>query len=380
LQFIHRNDRVTSTDGRVRPALTLPPVRVRLADIAARADVSEATVSRVLNDRPGVSEETRRAVMATMERLGYERPSRMRAKNAGLVGLIVPELDNPVFPTFAQGIETALARRGYTPVLCTQIAGGVHEDEYVRMLLDRKVSGIIFVSGIHANADTDPQRYVRLREQGLPIVLVNGYLPGLDAPFLSIDDHAAIDLAVGHLAQLGHRRIGLAMGPERYVPVRRKVAAFGIAMHRHVDPALAPAQIADLVEHAIFSVDGGAEATSALLDRRVSAVVCGSDVMALGALRAARARGLKVPEDLSVIGSDGIPYGEFFDPPLTTVRSPIEQVAEAAARALLEEIRGQQAPRAEYMFRPELVVRGSTAQAPGARRSGTRIVRLEPHS
>jgi len=366
-----------------KPRLTGPdgtytaPVRVRLADIAARAEVSEATVSRVLNNKPGVSEENRRAVVATMERLGYERPSRMRSKDAGLVGLIIPELDNPVFPAFAQAIETALARRGYTPVLCTQTPGGVHEDEYVRMLLERQVSGIVFVSGIHANADTDPQRYVRLREQVLPIVLVNGYLPGLDAPFLSIDDHAAIDMAVSHLAELGHRRIGLAMGPERYVPVRRKVAAFGVAMHRYVDPALAPGQIDELIEHAVFSVEGGAEATSALLDRRVSAVVCGSDVMALGALRAARARGLNVPDDLSVVGSDGIAYGEFFDPPLTTIRSPIEQVAEAAARALLEEIRGQEAPRAEYMFRPELVVRGSTARPGGADRQSGRVMRSE---
>ncbi len=339
-------------------------MRVRLADIAARAGVSEATVSRVLNDKPGVSPENRRSVLVTMERLGYERPSRMRTRKAGLVGLIVPELVNPVFPAFAQVIETALAKQGYTPVLCTQTQGGVHEDEYVQMLLDRKVAGIVFVSGIHANVDTDPQRYVRLREQGLPIVLVNGYIPGIDAPFLSNDDVVTVDLSVAHLAALGHRRIGLAMGPERYIPVRRKVTAFDAAMRRHVDPSLGPAEVATLVEHAVFSVDGGEEATAALLDRGVTAVICGSDVMALGALRAGRARGLRLPEELSVVGSDGIPYAEFFDPPLTTLRSPIEEIADGAARALLDEISGQPAPRAEYMFRPELVVRGSTAPPP----------------
>ncbi|MBK6873602.1 MAG: LacI family DNA-binding transcriptional regulator [Kineosporiaceae bacterium] len=342
-------------------------MRVRLSDIAARAKVSEATVSRVLNDKPGVSADNRRAILATMERLGYERPTRMRAKRAGLIGLIVPELDNPVFPSFAQRIESALAHHGYTPVLCSQSQGVVHEDEYVRMLIDRHVAGIIFVSGIHANSDTDPQRYVALREQGLPIVLVNGYVPGVDAPFLSNDDAATIDLSVQHLSELGHRRIGLAMGPERYVPVLRKVAAFDLALRRHVDPTLGPAEVRDLVEHSVFSVDGGAEATGALIERGVTAVICGSDVMALGAFREARARGLDLPGELSVVGSDGIPYAEYFAPALTTVRSPIEDMADAAAQALLAEIAGHPAPRAEYMFRPQLLVRSSTAAPDGVR-------------
>jgi LacI family repressor for deo operon, udp, cdd, tsx, nupC, and nupG len=341
-------------------------VRVRLADIAARAQVSEATVSRVLNDKPGVSAANRRAILIALEKLGYERPARMRVKKAGLVGLIVPELDNPVFPTFAQGIETALARHGYTPVLCTQTPGGVHEDEYVRMLLDRKVAGIVFVSGIHANSGTDPSRYIRLRDQGVPIVLVNGYVPEVDAPFLSNDDATAIDLSVRHLADLGHHRIGLAMGPERYTPVRRKVAAFEVAMRRHLGPGRLPEDLAGLVEHSVFSTDGGAEATAALLDKAATAVICGSDVMALGAFRVGRDRGLSLPEDLSVVGCDGIPFAEFFAPPLTTVHTPMEEIANAAARALLDEIAGQPPPRAEYIFRPTLIVRGSTGTPPSA--------------
>ena len=153
-------------------------VKARLADIAAHADVSEATVSRVLNGKPGVAESTRQAVLTALDVLGYDRPSRLRRKSAGLVGLIVPELTNPIFPTFAQIIETALARHGYTPVLCTQTPGGVHEDDYVQMLLDRGVAGIIYVSGQHADTTTDAERYVTLRERGLPIVLVNGYHRG----------------------------------------------------------------------------------------------------------------------------------------------------------------------------------------------------------
>jgi DNA-binding LacI/PurR family transcriptional regulator len=112
-------------------------VRARLSDIAQQADVSEATVSRVLNDRPGVSPDKRQAVLTALDVLGYERPQRLRKRSAGLVGLVVPELENPIFPAFAQTIESALAHRGFTPVLCTQTPGGVTEDEYVEMLLRR---------------------------------------------------------------------------------------------------------------------------------------------------------------------------------------------------------------------------------------------------
>src|SRR3712207_5805286 len=132
--------------------------RARLADIARQAGVSEATVSRVLNDKPGVSDDTRQSVITALDVLGYERPDRLRKRSAGLVGLITPELDNPIFPIFAQVMESALAQRGFTPVLCTHTFGGIPEDEYVEMLLDRQVSGIIFVSGLHADtsADADP--------------------------------------------------------------------------------------------------------------------------------------------------------------------------------------------------------------------------------
>ena len=136
---------------------------VRLHDIAVRAQVSTATVSRVLNGRPGVSDEAREAVLVAIDDLGYERPARVRTAATSLIGLIVPELTNPFFTAFAQVVETALARHGFTPVLCTQTIDTVHEDDYVRTLLDRGVSGIIFASGIHAVGDTSPRRYQALR-------------------------------------------------------------------------------------------------------------------------------------------------------------------------------------------------------------------------
>ena len=154
---------------------TLPHVRTRLSDLAAQAGVSTATVSRVLNGKPGVASETRQAVLAALDVLGYERPSTLRTRSAGLVGLVVPELTNPVFPAFAQTIESLLSEHGYTPLLCTQSPGGTTEDDYVDMLMDHAVDGIVFVSGLHADTQASHERYERLRSRGIPIVLVNGF-------------------------------------------------------------------------------------------------------------------------------------------------------------------------------------------------------------
>ncbi len=331
----------------------------RLFDIAAQAQVSEATVSRVLNDKPGVAAETRQAVLTALDVLGYERPARLRKRSAGLVGLVVPELDNPIFPAFAQVIESVLAQAGYTPVLCTQTPGGVTEDEYVEMLLDRQVNGIVFVSGLHSDTTADHERYHRLVARKLPIVLITGYVAGVEAPFVSCDDRAAAELAVSHLVALGHRRIGLISGPERFIPVQRKVSGFRATMTRLLGTP--PAEFDSLIALSLFGVEGGAAAARRLLDRDVTGIVCGSDLMALGAIREARARGLTVPGDVSVVGYDDSPLIAFTDPPLTTVRQPVAAMAVAGARALIDEINGHAAPHSEYMFSPELVVRGSTA-------------------
>ncbi|WP_420329979.1 LacI family DNA-binding transcriptional regulator [Serinicoccus sediminis] len=332
--------------------------RGRLADLAAYAGVSEATVSRVLNDKPGVAVATRQAVLTAVDVLGYERPSKLSRNSAGLVGLITPELTNPVFPMFAQSIETQMAAAGFTPVLCTQTPGGVHEDEYVQMLLDRGVSAIVFVSGYHADSRAGIERYTALRDRGLPIALVNGYREGVDATFISHDDHASMRLAVRHLRDLGHTRIGFATGPARYVPVQRRIEGFRAAM-ADLDGSDG-VDLDELICTTLFSVEGGAAAGRQLIEAGATGIVCGSDVMALGVMRAAGQLGLTVPGDLSVVGGDDVPFMTFVDPPLTTVRMDVVGMAEAAVTAVLEEIAGEPVDRREYLFDPELILREST--------------------
>ncbi|EFE65136.1 MULTISPECIES: LacI family DNA-binding transcriptional regulator [Streptomyces] len=334
----------------------------RLAQVAKKVGVSEATVSRVLNGKPGVSEATRQSVLTALDVLGYERPTQLRGERARLVGLVLPELQNPIFPAFAEVIGGALAQQGLTPVLCTQTKGGVSEADYVDLLLQQQVSGVVFAGGLFAQADAPHEHYHRLAERNIPVVLVNASIEGLDFPCVACDDAVAVEQAWRHLVSLGHERIGLVLGPDDHVPSRRKLEAA-----RRVSKAAGRELADEFVGRSIFSLEGGQATAARLLERGVTGIVCGSDPLALGAIRAARRRGLSVPADVSVIGFDDSAFMTCTEPPLSTVRQPIEAMGRAAVDLLCAQIQGTRTHPGELLFEPELVVRGSTAPPPARR-------------
>jgi LacI family transcriptional regulator, repressor for deo operon, udp, cdd, tsx, nupC, and nupG len=322
----------------------------RLTEVAAYAKVSEATVSRVLNGKPGVSEGTRQAVLTALDVLGYERPTQLRGQRARLVGLVLPELQNPIFPAFAEVVADALSRRGVTPVLCTRTAAGVTEAAYVDMLLEQHVSGIIFFGGEYHEAGADHRHYHLLSERRLPVVLINAAYGNLGFPRVAVDDAHAIEQALAHLESLGHERIGIVLGPSDHVPSIRKLEAY--LRERGEREAF--------VEHTMFSIQGGVAAAKRLVQRDVTGVVCASDILALGVIRQARRADLEVPGHVSVVGFDDSALMMCTDPPLTTVRQPIEAMGQAAVRQLLSQVEGASVSSEELLFEPELVVRGST--------------------
>ncbi|MEU9187388.1 LacI family DNA-binding transcriptional regulator [Streptomyces sp. NPDC048484] len=332
----------------------------RLAQVAKKVGVSEATVSRVLNGKPGVSDTTRQSVLTALDVLGYERPTQLRGERARLVGLVLPELQNPIFPLFAEVIGGALAQQGLTPVLCTQTKGGVSEADYVELLLQQHVSGVVFAGGgLFAQADAPHDHYRQLAERRIPVVLINAPIEGLDFPCVSCDDAVAAEQAWRHLTLLGHERIGVVLGPGDHIPSRRKLAAARAAAE-----AAGGSLPDERVERSMFSLEGGQAATTRLLGRGVTGVICASDPLALGAIRAARRRGLAVPEQVSVIGYDDSAFMNCTEPPLTTVRQPVEAMGRAAVDLLCAQIQGGEVQPGELLFEPELVVRGSTTQAP----------------
>lgn len=330
----------------------------RLAVVAAKVGVSEATVSRVLNGKEGVSPATREAVLTALDVLGYERPTQLRGERLRLVGLVLPELQNPIFPAFADVVGDALAQRGFTPVLCTRTAtGGVAEADHVELLLGQHVSGILFAGGAYALAGAGHEHYARLVERRLPAVVLNAAVDGLGFPRVSCDDAVAVEQSLSHLLALGHRRVGLLAAPPDHIPSRRKRAAFeAMAGQAGVDARVA---------HGMFSLESGQAAATRLIRDGVTGIVCASDLLALGAVRAARRAGLAVPADVSVIGYDDSALMTCVDPPLTTVRQPIEAMGRAAVDLLASQIDGRHVTADELLYEPELVVRSSTAPAAG---------------
>lgn len=342
------------------------PTMTTLDVIAAEVGVSPATVSRALRGKNGVSDAVRQRVLVAAEAAGYVASKRSTGIDTDVVGLVVPELDNPVFPAFVQRMQTLLVQQGYTPIVGSQFTPGVSEDEWVELMLGRSMAGLVVVSGMHADTTAPPDRYLRLRRLGVPLVLVNGFVPDLDATFIAVDDATAVQMAIQHLGTLGHRRVGLAVGPERYTPVVRKVEAMQRFVAAHADD---DDPFTGVVEHSLFTIEGGQAAGRRLIEAGVTGIVCASDPMALGVIRAARAMGLSIPRDVSVIGFDDSPVNAFMDPPLTSLRQPVGDMASVAITALVEQLRTRQHPTTEYLFAPELVVRGTTGPVSPARRS-----------
>lgn len=325
--------------------------RTRMADLAAHAGVSTATVSRVLSGKAGVSEATRASVLSSMSALGYTR-ERAAAKRTGVVAIMVPELSNPAFPAFAEELDTLLFAAGQPNVLCSAGMSGTNEVAYLETLQDMSIAGVISVSGTPADSLGSDEPYRRLVESGVPTVFINGFATDLDGAFFSCSDTEAITSSVAHLRSLGHEKIGLAIGPERYLPTQRKIAAFENLGFTREDIAVT-----------IFTVEGGQLAAARLLESGHTAVICGSDIMALGVVREARVRGLSVPDDLSVVGFDDSPLMAFTDPALTTVRQPVRAMCEAAVTALLEALEGAHLDGTEMLFHPDLIIRNSTGPA-----------------
>jgi len=334
--------------------------RTRMADIAAQARVSMATVSRVVNGTGPVSDQTRHRVLVAIDSLGYERPVTATTDSTTTIGVITPELVNPIFDEYAHEIQTEISRSGAVPLICSQTPGGTSEDEYVQVLLRHGAAGLVFVSGRHADYHADVGRYTRLTQNGVPFVTINGAREEIRASDFSTEDSLGIQVAVHHLRELGHTRIALLGGQTHIVPARRKADAFRAVMaddFGNRDP---------IIIQTFYTYEAAAAATSSLVERGVTAIVAGSDLQALGAIRTLRQMGRKVPEEVSVVGFDDSRLMGHLDPPLTTIRQPVQAITRAAVAALLAQVGGGPAHPGAFVYTPDLVVRGSTGRSSGA--------------
>ena len=330
--------------------------RVTIVDVAERAGVAISSVSSALNDRPGVSEETRRRILAVADELGFVRSVRARslsAQRAFAVGLAVQRdadvlESDPFFGAFIGGVESVLSTRGSALVLQLGVDRAHTLSRYRELAAARRVDGV-FLSDI----EVDDPRVELLQSLRMPAVGIN---PDRDFPFPSVrqDGDAGIAELLGHLRELGHRRVAHVRGPEHAIHARSRERAWREA-ERALGLEPGPLLRGD------FTFESGLAAADALLalDERPSAVFCSNDLMAVGVMARFEDLGLRIPDDLSVAGYDGVAMGDYVRPTLTTLRTTPRRIGEEAARMLLELIDGGEA--ADVDVEPvELVVRGST--------------------
>jgi DNA-binding LacI/PurR family transcriptional regulator len=331
-------------------AVTRPPLK----DVAALAGVSEPTVSRVLNGRLGVAETTRARVIAALGELGFHRVPEPRSERRNTIGVVSGEFLNPVFATFTHHISAELGRRGFLTMVAVTDRELITEERCVSELVDASVDGIAFIAGHHAEADGRIDHYRELAEHGTPVVLVNGRSTELAVPHIRCDEEAGARKAVTHLLRLGHRDIGCLLGSPRYIPTLRFIQGYRqtLAAHDVDEPEGA-------IIDAPFTLEGGRAGATRLLERGITAMICGNDLMALGAVLAATTT-LGSATDVSVVGYDGTEFTTHTHPPLTTLRQPFEDMSRLVADAMVSEIEGTHRFRDHFVFEPQLLSREST--------------------
>jgi LacI family transcriptional regulator len=329
-------------------------------EVAKRAKVSTATVSRTLNKPGTVDPETAKRVWKAVKELQYLPNTTARSLVSGstrILGLIVSDITNPFFPEVIKGLEDVAIREGYEILISSTNYDLARMAVCVRRMLERKVDGVAIMT-----SELEKHLIDELDRRNVPMVFMDVGPVTANISNVRIDYQQGINEAVQHLLALGHRRIGFLSGPLDLKSARVRRTAFlrGLARFGVIEDER-------LVEAGNHKIDGGLQAMTRLLalSEPPTAVLASNDLTAFGAMRAVRMVGLRVPEDVSIIGFDDIQLAEFTEPPLTTVRLPRSVLAERAFEALTTHINakktGSPTRGAEYLVGTELVVRGTTA-------------------
>ncbi|MGW2178294.1 LacI family DNA-binding transcriptional regulator [Streptomyces sp. NPDC001732] len=333
-----------------------------IKDVAARAGVSVATVSRVLNSHPSVSPDARTRVLAAVDALGY-RPNAvarsLRTDQTRTLGLVISDVLNPYFTELARFVEEEARALGYSVVIGNADERPDLQDHHVRTLLDRRIDGLLV-----SPADGDSPLMADVARGGTPMVFVDRWMPAVDVPVVRADGRGAIRDLVAHLHALGHRRLAIIAGPAATTTGAERVEAFREALRAYQLP------LPDVyIGQGDFQADSGRRVTERFLalPEPPEVVFAADNLMALGALDAIRAAGLRVPQDIGLAAFDDIPWFVHTDPPITAIAQPTGDLGRAAVRALVDIVDGRSPQSVTLPAR--LVVRRSCGEAAPDQRS-----------
>jgi DNA-binding LacI/PurR family transcriptional regulator len=331
-----------------------------IKDVARDAGVSIGTVSNVLNRPDSVAAATRQRVLATIERLGYVRngpASQLRAGRGRTIALIVLDVANPFFTDVARGAEAIAEQRGAMVMVCNSGEDPARERRHLDLLEEHRVLGIL----ITPVGGAESSRLERLTQRGMPVVLVDRGSMRRTRCSVAVDDRLGGRLAGAHLIEQGHSRIAFVGGPFQLQQVADRHAGAAEAVRDNGELSVMPT--------GSLTVDAGRRAASELADvdwaHRPTAVFCANDLLALGFLQELTRRGLRVPDDVAIVGYDDIEFAGAAAVPLSSIRQPREELGRAAAALLLEEVEDPQHEHRHVIFEPELVTRVSSRFARG---------------
>lgn len=330
-----------------------------IRDVAAEARVSIATVSKILNNPGYGSAETRARVMAAIKRLGYRPNSIARSMikgKTGMIALVIPDVRNPFFTSVARGVEDVANKYDYRVILCNTDENPLKEKNYLDVLRTKIVDGVIIAVA------SEQERHLKgIDLDELPFVFIDRECPGIPADTVVVDNKDGAYKAVSHLISLGHTRIGLIAGKRDTLTGRDRVRGY---VDAHGDNGLVVDQ--QLIKDGGFTIDGGYQATRAILalERRPTALFVSNNAMTIGCLKALSEAGIRIPEEISIVGFDDSDWAAFFTPPLSVVEQPTYTMGTLAGEILFQRMTGSgSSERKMVVLKPELVVRKSCGTA-----------------
>ena len=332
-----------------------------LEEIAKQAGVSRSTVSRVMNDHPSVDQDTRARVRSVAERLNYQPNVAARSLAVGrtnVIGLVIPMgvsalFTDPYFPLLIQGITSACNANEHSVMLW------LAEPEYERRTIRQVLQGGLIDGVILASALMEDPMLEALQRRGLPFIMVGRLPSDNQISYVDVDNVNSAREMVSYLLRLGHRRVATIAGPTNMIAGSDRLEGYRLALRNRgltPDPAL--------IVEADFTEEGGYVAMQRLLPQSPNAVFVASDAMAIGAMRALREAGLRVPDDIAIAGFDDIPMSARMEPTLTTVRQPIQRMGSLAAETLIDMISHPHPQPRRIILPTELVIRESSGFAP----------------
>jgi DNA-binding LacI/PurR family transcriptional regulator len=326
-----------------------------MRDVAERVGVSVQTVSAVINDKQGITVETRNRVLVAIDELGYRPFSvarSLRTRRTNTIALVVPDIANPSFSTIASAAEDTAQAAGYSLVNYNTHESLEREAKYIRLAVQRWVDGILFVS-----SQDQLTAWESLKASGIPCVAIDRIPVGYDGSSVTLDNLKAGELAANHLIELGHRRLAHISGPVQLRLARERLQGFQKAL------ASQPVAQTTIIHSTGWNCEDGYTAMNELLQHEnlPTALFAASDRLAIGAMHAAYKAGLRIPQDLSIIGLDDIEVAAFQYPPLTTVRQSFSEMARRAVNLLLLMLDNEMLQPKQHVLEPELIARASAA-------------------